>query len=486
MEEFTSTPKENTDLQTNSAASNLNADNVRKVLMKNRIEKMPGKKKLAWILGIALLIIAGSYGLYNYLGSSSDAGYLTMKVGQGTLTDSIEATGTLSSVKESAMGFKNDETITALNVQPGDHVKKGQILATQEATTLTSAVQQAIRTVEQDQISIKTANLNLKNNTRTLEQQQKLYDAGVISESDLITAQDNVSKSEWEIASAQSKLLNDQIKVEQAQSDLEGATLVAPFDGIIGAVNGQVGQINGINSNSSTLLTVMSEDLQLSALVNEADIGKIEVGQEVEFTSSSYSDLTFKGEVLRITPQAETVSNVQYYPVLISCLDPDHKLFSGMSVSANIIIARKTDVLTVPMMAVSYGQANARSNPAARQTDSSKALTGANNQKVASDNSQSSTQEKAQSSTGEKRSRVMVLQNNQAVAKAVVLGLSDGSNYEVVEGLEQGDEVIIGSNQVDTTSNTSNTNSNSTRATNNGNRNQGGAGGGMGGPPPGF
>lgn len=80
----------------------------------------------------------------------------------------------------------------------------------------------------------------------------------------------------------------------------------------------------------------------------------------------------------------------------------------------------------------------------------------------------------------------MVLQNNQAVAKAVVLGLSDGSNYEVLEGLKEGEQVIVGSNQVDTNSDSSSSQSNSSSSrSNSNNRNQGG-GGGMGGPPPGF
>ncbi len=491
MEEFTSMEKQD-DIQVNeTASSNLDAENVRKMFVQNRMKKMSVKKKLTWILGILLLLTAGGYFLYNYFASSNEANYLTMMVGQGTLTDSIEATGTLSSVKESAMGFKKDEIITALNVQPGDHVKKGQILATQDATSLNSTLQQAIRTVEQDEISIKSTELTLKNNTKTLEQQQNLFDAGVISESELDTAKDNVSKSEWELATAKSKKQNDQAKVEQAQSDLDDATLVAPFDGIIGAVNGQVGQINGINSNSSTLLTVMSEDLELSALVNEADIGKIKVGQDVEFTSSSYSDQAFKGKVLRITPQAQSVSNVQYYPVLISCVDPEHKLFSGMSVSANIIIARKSNVLTVPMMAVSYAQTSMKSNAAmAGQASDAKNQTGTNKQKSSADGNQSSTQQnaqnttqsKAQDSTQQKRSQVMVLQNNQAVAKAVVLGLSDGSNYEVVEGLELGEQVIVGTNQINTTTDSSSSNSSNSRSNNN-NRNQGG---GMGGPPPGF
>lgn len=494
MEEFTNMQSPGDAQPGQSGSSNMNTEHIQKGLAKNRIKKMSGKKKWLLILGILFLFIAGGYGLKSYMGNGSDPNYLTMKVGKGTVADSIEATGTLNPVKKSEMGFKNDEMITAINVQPGDHVKKGQILAAQEATNLNSVLQQAIRTVEQDQINIKSANLNLDNYKRTLEQQQRLFDAGVISESELIAASDNVSKSEWEIATAQSKLLNDQVKVEQARSDLECATLAAPFDGIIGAVNGQVGQINGINSNSSTLLTVISEDLELSALVNEADIGKVKVGQDVEFTSSSYGDRVFKGKVLRITPQAQTVSNVQYYPVLISCVDPEHKLFSGMSVSVNIIVARQTDVLTVSMMAVSYAQANVKNNPAmAGQISSSQARSEQTNQRTMEKREQGTNQGERQSTdraeiqkSETRRSRVMVLENNQAVSKRVVLGLSDGSNYEVIEGLNEGDQVIVGTNQAaGSDSQTAGSRNSNTRSYNN-NRNQSGSGGGMGGPPPGF
>lgn len=469
---------ETENVQTPVESNRLDQHKIQEEMIQKRINGMSKKKKLVGLLGILLLVIAAGYGWYEYSMKNKEAGYLTMPVTKGAITDSIEATGTLSAVKESEMGFKNDDTITVLNVQPGDHVKSGQILARQDSTTLETTLQQAIRTVEQDQISVKSAMLTYETKKKTLEQQQQLFDAGVISESDLDTAKDDLTKSEWDVATATSKLLNDQAKVEQARSDLEGATLVAPFDGIIGAVNGQVGQINGINSNSSTLLTVLSEDLQLSALVNEADIGRIKVGQEVEFTSSSFSDKTFKGEVLRITPQAETVSNVQYYPVLISCIDPEHQLLAGMSVSANIIIARSTEILTVPMMAASYVQSFRQNNAAG--ADPGQSPTSA--PEIADD--KSSADKDAQKVVSDrKQSRVVVLENGQPVVKTVVLGLNDGSNYEVIEGLNEGDQVIIGSSQVDTTAASAGSNSNNS---DNSKTTQNRGGGGMGGPPPGF
>lgn len=425
----------------------LDAQSVKNVMLQKRIQDMSTTKKIIWAVVILVVVASAGYGIYKWKASSTKVEYATATVSKGMVTDSIEATGTLEAVRTSDMGFKNDDTITALNVQPGDHVTAGQILAEQDPTTLKTALQQAQNTVQQDTINVKSSQLNADTNGKTLDKQQQLFAAGAISQSDLDTAQNTYTKSEWDLELAQAKLANDQTKLAQAEKDMEEAKIVAPFDGIIGAVNGQVGSINGINSSSSTLLTVMSDELQMSSLVNEADIGRVKVGQEVEFTSSSFGTKTFTGQVVRVTPQAKTVSNVQYYPVLISVADPDKVLLSGMSVSAKIIIAREKDTLTVPMMAVSYAQTYLKSNP-------------------------------SQAPTGGGKS-VLVMENGQPVVKSVKLGINDGSNYVVGEGLKEGDTVIIGTTQAPTTgsiSGSSSTSSSTTRT--NTNRN-----GGFGGPP---
>lgn len=456
----------------------LSVDTVQEILVNKQIRGMSKIKKVSVVLVILLVLAASGFGVFKYLGSSNKADYLTSKVTRSAVSDIITATGTLEPVKKSEMGFKSDNTITAINVKPGDHVKQGDILAAQDATTLQSSLQQAYSSLEQDQINVKSAEMTCNAKQKTLQRQQALYDAGAITESDLETARDDYTKAQWDVESAKAKLVNDQAKVAQAQSDYEGAVLVAPFDGIIGAVNGQVGQINGLNSSSSTLLTVMSEDLQMSALVNEADIARIKAGQEVEFTSSAFTNKTFQGTVLRITPEAKTVSNVQYYPVLISCVDPDHQLLSGMSVSASIIVNRKTDILTVPMMAISYAQSYLKSNPAAAQGATSAPQAGSAAPSAGSTSTTTST-------TETKQSAILIMQGNQPVVKNVVLGMSDGSNYEVIEGLNEGDTVIVGSNSATSNSGSSSSSSSSSKSNSSSQRNQGGMGG-MGGPPPGM
>jgi HlyD family secretion protein len=461
-----------------SVQSRLDISNLEKSLKKRDIQGMSRRKKMIWLLIILLIAAAAGFAGYKKLAPSNSSEFLTTVVTKSTITNSIEATGTLNPVKSTEMGFKNDDTITAINVEAGDHVKAGQVLARQETTTLQTALQQAQSTVEQDQLSVQTSSLNLESNRKTLERQQKLFESGAISQSDLDTAQDNFAKSQLELKTAQAKLANDQLKVEQARSDLSGATLVAPFDGIVGAVNGQVGQINGINSSTSTLLSIISEDLQISALINEADISQIKVGQEAEFTTTAYSNKTFKGKVLRISPQAQTVSNIQYYPVLISCIDPEHQLLAGMSVSVKIVINQKQDVAAIPMMAVTYAQSYIKSHPSGEGSNTSEnSRTGIRPDAPKASLGEASTGGMKQGQPG----RVLVLQNNKPVIKTVQLGLSDGSNYEVLQGLEPGDKVIVGSSQTDkqSTSGESGSSSNSTRTNR---QNQGRS---MGGPPPG-
>lgn len=481
----------NNDLTTNESTPRYSEElgfddtKVKEMLIKDHVQGGSRRKKVVGIIIFLVILAAAGFGLKQWAGSSQDVSYSTTAIGQATISDSIEATGTLSPVKQSSMGFKNDDTITAINVQPGDHVKAGQILAQQDPNSLQSALQQAQSSVEQDQLSIQNYELTLENNLKTFDRQQKLFSAGAIPQSDLDTAQNNYTKSKIDLATAKSKLANDQTKAAQAQSDLSGATLVAPFDGIIGIVNGQVGQINGINSSTSTLLTIMSTELQLTALVNEADIGRIKVGQEVEFSSSSYSNKKFKGQVLRITPQASTVSNVQYYPVLISCNDPDGQLMSGMSVTADIIIAQKSNVLTVPMMAVSYAQTYLKSHPteASQNRSQSAGVKGSQGRTTPTQKPPAQKMAGSGSAGSAGQPAVVLTMNNKKISvKHVLLGLDDGSNYEVIQGLSEGEQVVVGSDQLDTQTQTTNSNSNKSNSYR---RNQGG-GSGMGGPPPGM
>lgn len=459
-------------------SADLNGDimddsHIQEVLLSKQI-RTRSKRKKQITLGIIILVMAlVGFGLYKYWGTKNNPGFLTMTVAKGTVTDAIQCTGTLEPVRKSQMGFKSDEAITAINVKPGDYVTAGQILAQQDATTLEASLRQAQSQLTQDEISVQNLILTHNAAARTLSQQQELFNAGAVSRSDYDKASDALRKAELDLDSARARLINDQAKVDQARSDLAGATLVAPFDGIIGAVNAQVGQIIGLNASSNNLLTVMSEDLQMSALVNEADISRIQIGQNVEFTTSANGDKMFTGKVVTITPEAKTVSNVQYYPVVVSCNDPNRQLKSGMSVSAKIVLSRQSDVLTVPMMAVSYAQTYNKAKSGA-----SPSSTGQPSQTSSTRGSSRSSSSQTPSTTGgataSKNTVVLVLENNQPVSREVVLGLNDGQNYAVISGLNEGEQIVVGSSSTSSAGSSQNNQSGSSSSQNRNNQRSGG------------
>ncbi len=409
--------------------------NDQEIIIKPK-KKLSFKKKVFLVVGLILVFAAIGYYVNLKLNSNTKINYLTLPAEIADVTDAIQATGTLSPVKKSELGFKNSENIVALNVQPGDWVEEGQILAAQDSKNLNYSVQQAENQLNQEKVAQEIILFNLDKAKTNLDQQQSLFDAGAIPKTTLDQAQNDYNKLQLDLETSRVKMTNSQAQLEQAKANLSNAVLKAPFSGRVGSVNGQIGQIIGVNSSgSSSLITVISEELELSALVNEVDVGRVQVGQSVEFTAGAHPGKRFAGKVERINPESTTVSNVQFYSVLISCQDQEKLLKPGMSVTADIIIARRENVMTIPALAVSYAQKN--SQPAS-------GTEGAEKRTATADAQSNNANANESMPAGATKAMVMLLENNQPIKRSVTLGLNDGQNYEVIEGISAGESIVIG------------------------------------------
>src|SRR5215831_13896852 len=328
-------------------------------------------------------------------------------------------------------------------------------------------------------------------------------------------------------------MANAQAAMEQAQNNVEAATLTAPSDGTIAAINGAVGQwvsggASGTSSSSSTttgtstgaastLFTLVDlNNLEVTAQVNEADIGKVKVGDPVTFNVSAYPDVNFDGKVLSIQPVGTTVQNVVNYNVTSSIqTTKDAALYPGMTATVTIVSAEHDDVVRVPNTALSFaqtafrqglvqfnregapsgtprpagsfGQGGANSGGRAAGTGGAPGQAGqgatggpqfgqggqggANGQGGAA----SGGFQRAGGNGGGNPNQgvVLTLKNNELTPVRVTLGLTDGSFTEITSGLNSGDQIVVGM-----TGGTTSTGSN-TQRTGNG----GPGGGGPGGPP---
>lgn len=452
----------------------------------------PRPKKFKWLLGVCLFLLLGGAFLWWQHGRRVQVTYITLPASQGSIVNTINATGTIEPVKSVNLGFKNSGIIKAIYVKPGDVVKAGQVLASQDTTDLEAQLAQARANlnsalanlqeleagplptdIAQAEANVEAARAAYNNAQATVERNQALYEAGALSKAELdsaITNRDsaaaklrqaeaalealkNGSRPE-DIAAARAQVEAARVQVTLAQSNLDSAQLRAPWDGIVSAVNGEVGYRVGSSTDntSSSFITMITPALQLRAQVNEADINKVKIGQKVTFTVNAVPGREMSGQVAWIAPQAETVSNVQLYDVVIS-IDEGLPLKAGMTASVDIIIARKDNVLTVPRAALSFASSyqNSRSkngspanSTAAGSFGSAAGQRGGQGGTSSGGGTGTGKSEVSAEEPGASRATVLVLENGRPVPRQIVTGLSDESSVEVVSGLQPGEAVIIG------------------------------------------
>lgn len=451
-----------------------------------------GKKILLGIV-IAAMCVAG-YFVYNQY-HEDPVTYLTMAVSQGNIINQVETTGTVTPLHEIDLYFKQQGTLKQLNVQTGDYVKAGQLLSVQDDSDLQASVEQAKSDLRQAELKLRQSELDYEKTKTTAEQQEQLYAAGAITESDYQQSKRDLEAGDITLEQAKASIKTAKAKLVIAESDLSQAQLKAPFDGVAAQVNGEVGQYTG--NSSSPLFHLISNDLMIEAAVNEADIGRVKVGQEVSFTTTSLEDKTFKGVISRISPQSTATNNVQQFQVDISVKGDTTGLLAGMSVTANIIINQQQNVTTVPTLALTYAKTYMSTAMASRTSSSNmsnakRSATNTNSTKTKrtgrkSINGSTSSKRTTSATMNKNRQPVVVLSNGQPVVKWITVGTSDDQNTQVTKGLTAGDQVVIGTKS-DTEESATSTDSSSSSSNNSNSRSGmsgiGGMSGGMGGPPP--
>src|SRR6266702_1702971 len=269
-------------------------------------------------------------------------------------------------------------------------------------------------------------------------------------------AQANVSNStaNSQVGTAQGQLQTALQQLKTAQDNLRNATLKAPHDGTVSILNGNVGGTPGAPSGSSTtssgvtfIQIVDATALQVVANVNETDTANLQVGQTAQFTVNAYGQRLFTGTVSAIAPNGQTVSNVVTYPVTID-VDPSDlkgaRLLPGMTANVTVTVLQRTNVLLIPVDAVNFARLVSSGSPTAGTP-------------------QLITQQQANTAMNQARQMLTALQSqsdisaenpipafvversgNQYIAKPVVLGLTDGTSYEVLSGLAPGESSIVG------------------------------------------
>jgi multidrug efflux pump subunit AcrA (membrane-fusion protein) len=220
-----------------------------------------------------------------------------------------------------------------------------------------------------------------------------------------------------------------------------------------GALQGNTYNINfpttSVPGTSATLIQIIYPSvLQVVAYVNESDMANVKVGDAAQFTVSAYGNRVFTGVVSAISPNGVVVSNVVTFPVYITLNTNDLQgvtLLPGMTVNLTIDVVRRSNVLLIPVNAVNFARTSTVANtttgtPALISQEQVTTVLGQARQML----QQLQHQHPAFATGNPMPTFVLELSNGQIVAKPVVLGLTDGTNYEVLAGLSAGESVIVG------------------------------------------
>ncbi|MCD7938081.1 MAG: efflux RND transporter periplasmic adaptor subunit [Tannerellaceae bacterium] len=298
-------------------------------------------KKLAIGLGIVLLL---GLGVWLFRGKSSTKG-LRLEVApvtQTTITNVVTATGTVEPVISVEVGTQVSGIIDKIYVDYNSVVTKGQVIAEMDKVTL--------------QADLASQEANLASSKAEFEYQEAnharyktLFDQQLISNSDYETAlySYNVAKSSYDRARS------DMVKVRQ---QLEYATITSPIDGVVINREVEAGQTVASGFNTPTLFTIANDLTQMRVIANvdEADIGQVEEGQNVQFSVDAYPDDIFEGKVIQVRLEATVESNVVTYEVVVSAYNPDLKLKPGLTANITIFTLERPDVLTIPGKALRF------------------------------------------------------------------------------------------------------------------------------------
>src|SRR5436309_6810017 len=314
------------------------------------------KRFLPWVVLIVALLIVAS--VVRQCRNAVAENYQISIVTRGPITQAVTATGTLNPVVNVQVGSQVSGNIAKLFADFNSQVKAGQVVAQIDPALFQATVTQAEGDLASAQAALELARVNAK---RT----QELFARKTSSQADLDQALANLHQAEANLKIKQGAL-------DKAKADLEHCTITSPIDGVVISRNVDVGQTVAASLQAPVIFQIANDltKMQIDSNVAEADVGVLEVGQDVDFTVDAFPMRTFHGKVVQVRNAPITVQNVVTYDTVIGVSNPDLKLKPGMTANVSIIIAHKDNVVQIKNAALRYRPPDAATAEQPRSTSS--------------------------------------------------------------------------------------------------------------------
>jgi len=309
------------------------------------------------LLGLVVLALVAGGGWWWNADRKSDAPtFRTAKVEKGPITATVSSTGTVNPVTSVQVGSQVSGQIKELFVDFNSPVKQGMLIARIDPETFQYRVRQAEADLEAARSAAGRAEVARINAERDLKRSKELVARNFVSPAELDRAQSTYDLAAAELKTANAVVQQRNAALASARVDLSRTEIRAPVDGVVIKRTVDVGQTVAASLQAPELFVIAKDlrDMQVETSIDEADVGRIRVGQRASFTVDAFPGRPFAGEVKTVRKAAQNVQNVVTYIAIISANNDRGELLPGMTANVRITTDSRESVLKVPNSALRF------------------------------------------------------------------------------------------------------------------------------------
>lgn len=375
----------------------------------------PARKRIIIGMAVLLVLVGGGAAAKKLYFTPTKTTSITAPVVRMDLEESVLASGTLKAYKTVAVGAQVTGQLKTLHVALGDTVKKGQLLAEIDPALPQNTLRDAEAQVENLRAQKRSKQALLKQYSLAFERQGQMNAKDAGSRADLENAQAQLESTRYDIAALDAQIKKAIIAVDTAKANLGYTRIHAPMDGTVISIDTEEGQTVVSNQTATTILTLATLDtMTVKAKISEADVTRVKPGLPAYFTLLGDSDTRYYGKLRAIEPgpvsngttssgtgSTSSSSSAIYYYGLFEVPNPDGRLKVSMTTQVAIVLNQVKQALSIPVSALGE-----------RQKDG--------------------------------KAAVKVLVGEQAEKRTIRTGISNNVQVQVLEGLREGEKVIVG------------------------------------------
>jgi HlyD family secretion protein len=315
-------------------------------------------RALSFLIGALALAAFAAAGYFWYTGNEKREAprFRTAQVERGPIVATVSATGTLNPVTSVQVGTQVSGQVKELYVDFNTPVKKGQLIARIDPETFEYRVRQAQADAEAARAAIGRAQVSVANAQRELDRSKELVARNFVSPAELDAKQATLDLAKADLTNARALLSQREASLASARVDLGRTEIRAPVDGVVIKRSVDVGQTVAASLQAPELFVIARDlrDMQVETSIDEADVGRIKLGQRATFTVDAQPGRSFSGEVKQVRKSAQNVQNVVTYTVLVTASNESALLMPGMTANVRIVTDTRDAVLKVSNAALRF------------------------------------------------------------------------------------------------------------------------------------